>query len=256
VRQLLAESVTLAVIAGVLGLLLAFAGIGAIRAVGGTLVRMREVSVDLRVLGWALAVSVFTGILVGLAPAITMGRGSLWASGADGGRGVAGGAVTRRIRRVLVVVECAVALALLVGAGLLVRSWWRVMHVDPGFRSEGVVSMNVSTPAFAENRRRATFYDLVLEQVRSLPGVESAGFSSELFVSSVSEQIVTAEGTIEPDPNACGSAETRSVEDSFNALGASLLRAVSFRSRMDPPLRGLRSSTRRWRGGCGLAAIQ
>src|SRR5439155_26955694 len=125
VRQLLAESLTLAVIAGLLGLWVALAGIRAILAVKpGNLARLNEVSLDPQVLGWALATCLLTGILVGLAPAITMSRRNLTPSGQEGGRGIAGGVATRRIHRALVVAQFALAIILLVGAGLLVRSLW------------------------------------------------------------------------------------------------------------------------------------
>lgn len=234
VRQLLAESVTIAAVSGVLGLLLAFAGIRVIRAFGpANLARLQEVSLDLRVLGWALAVSLSTGVLVGLAPATTMWRRDLRAAGVEGGRGIAGGAATR-LRRLLVVAECAVAIMLLAGAGLLVRSWWNVMHVDPGFRSEQVLSMNISAPASTEEGKRAPFYDLVLDQVTSLPGVESAGLGSELFVSSVAEEIVTAEGS---DRTAAERLRFRRDEASggyFNALGTPLLRGRLFSAEDGP----------------------
>ena len=127
VRQLLTESVLLAAVSGLIGTLLALAGIRLIRAFGpGNLPRLNEMSLDLRVLGWALAISLLAGILVGLAPAITTLRRDLRPSGEEGGRSVSGGAATRRIRRALVVAEFALAIVLLVGAGLLVRSWWHV----------------------------------------------------------------------------------------------------------------------------------
>ncbi len=89
---------------------------------------------DLRVLGWALAISLLTGILVGLAPSMTMLRRNLGPSGEEGRRGVSGGVATRGIRRALVVAEFALAIILLVGAGL-VRSWWCVESVDPGIQA-------------------------------------------------------------------------------------------------------------------------
>ena len=146
VRQLLTESVVLAAVSGLIGTLLAFAGIRLIRAFGpGNLPRLNEVSLDLRVLGWALASSLLAGILVGLAPAMTTMRRDLRPSGEEGGRSVSGGASSRRIRRALVVAEFALAIVLLVGAGLLVRSWWYVNNIDPGFRPERVLVMEVST---------------------------------------------------------------------------------------------------------------
>ena len=193
-RQLLAESVTVAAAAGALGLVLAVAGIRVIRAYGpGDLARLQEVGLDVNVLGWALAVTLSSGILVGLAPAMTMWRRDLRAAGAEGGRGIAGGVATR-LRRLLVVAECAVAIMLLVGAGLLVRSWWNVMHVDPGFQTERILSVALMAPGSGEVGQRATFYDLVLEQVTSIAGVESASVSSELFVGNVGERVLTAEG--------------------------------------------------------------
>ena len=147
VRQLLTESVLLAAVSGLIGTLLAFGGIRLIRAFGpGNLPRLNEMSLDLRVLGWALAISVLAGILVGLSPAIATLRRDLRPSGEEGGRSVSGGAATRRIRRALVVAEFALAIVLLAGAGLLVRSWWYVNSIDPGFRPERVLVMEVSSP--------------------------------------------------------------------------------------------------------------
>ena len=120
VRQLLTESVLLAAVSGLIGTWLASVGIDLIRAFGpGNLPRLNEVSLDPRVLGWALGLSLVAGILVGLAPAMTAMRRDLRPSGEEGGRSVAGGAATRRIRRALVVAEFALAIVLLVGAGLL-----------------------------------------------------------------------------------------------------------------------------------------
>ena len=193
IRQLLAESVTLAAIAGLPGTLLAVAGIRLIRAFGpGDLTRLNEVSLDLRVLSWALAISLLTGILVGLAPALTLFSRNSRFSG-EGGRSVSGGVATRGIRRGLVVAEFALAIVLLAGAGLLVRSWLYVERVDPGFRPERVLSMQLSTTAFGAPVQRGSFYAGVLEQLESLPGVESAGIVGDLFISSDAESIVTRE---------------------------------------------------------------
>ena len=195
VRQLLAESVTLAAISGVLGSLLAAALIRLIQAFGpGDLARLNEVSLDRRVLGWALGISLVTGILVGLAPAITTLRRNLRPSGEEGGRSVSGGLASRRIRRALVVGEFALAIILMAGAGLLIRSWLQVEGIDPGFRPERVLLMNLTTNALVAPARRVNFYADVLEQVESLHGVESAGMIGDLFISSDAEPIVTTEG--------------------------------------------------------------
>jgi len=195
VRQLLTENLLLAGMSGVLGTLLASEGIRLIRAFGpANLVRLNEVSLDLRVLGWAMASSLVAGILVGLAPAITTLRRDLRPSGAEGGRSVSGGASSRRIRRALVVAEFALAIILLVGAGLLVRSWWYVNNIDPGFVPARVLVIEVAAPpAFSVPAQRADLYHRVLDQIQAVPGVESAGIIDDLFTDNPREQILTVE---------------------------------------------------------------
>jgi len=195
VRQLLTESVLLALVSGLIGTLLASGGIRLIRAFGpGTIPRLTEVSLDLSVLGWALAISLLAGILVGLAPAMTAVRRNLRLSAEEGGRSVSGGTSSRRIRRALVVAEFALAIVLLVGAGLLVRSWWYVTNIDPGFTPERVLVMNVSSPpTFSVPAQRADLYRRVLEQIQAVPGVESAGIADDLFTDNPREHVLTVE---------------------------------------------------------------
>jgi predicted permease len=233
VRQLLTESVVLAAASGVIGTLLAIAGIRFIRAYGpDNLVRLNEASLDLRVLGWALAISLLTGILVGLAPAMTMLRRNVRLSGEEGGRSVAGGAATRRIRRALVVAEFALAIVLLVGAGLLVRSWWHVQRIDPGFRPERVLAMAVSSPAaFSVETQRSDFYHRVLEQLQTVPGVQSAGISGDFFMGNPRAYVLTTEGD-----DGTRSERLRFGRDEvsvgfFETLGTPLLKGGFFSSR-------------------------
>jgi len=229
VRQLLAESLTLAVISGLLGLLVALAGIRLILAIRpGDLARLNEAGLDPQVLGWALALCLLTGILVGLAPAITMARRSLRPSGQEGGRGIAGGVATRRIRRALVVTEFALAIILLVGAGLLIRSLWSVENVDPGFRPERVLSVALAPPAFLATAQRVGFYNRVLEQIGSLPGVESAGITSELFIGGNPERVVTVEGDARPVSERLRFRSDELSDGLFKALGTPLLRGRFF----------------------------
>ena len=194
-RQLLTESVVLAVVSGVLGTLLALWGIQLIRAFGpASLPRLNEASLDLRVFGWALATSLLAGVLVGLAPAMTTLRRDVRPSGEEGGRMVSSSAATRRIRRALVVAEFALAIVLLVGAGLLVRSWWQVNDIDPGFRPERVLIMEISPPAAVrEPAHRTALYLRILEQIQAVPGVENAGIIDDLFTGNPREHVVTAE---------------------------------------------------------------
>lgn len=234
-RQLLTESVTLATISGSLGALLALAGLGLIRAFGpGDLPRLNEVRLDLRVLGWALALSLVTGILVGAAPAIAMLRRNLRLSLEEGGR-VAGGAATRRVRRALVVGEFALAIVLLVGAGLLVRSWWHAERVHPGFEPERVLLAQLRLPpSMAAAAQQREFYARVLEQIEFARGVEAAGVAGDLFISNSPEQILALEGDVR---STAGRVQFRRDEVStgfFKALGTPLLRG-RFLSAEDGP---------------------
>ena len=230
VRQLLTESVLLAAVSGLMGTLLAFGGIRLIRAFGpGNLPRLNEVSLDLRVLGWALAISLLAGILVGLAPAMTTLRRDLRPSGEEGGRSVSGGASSRRIRRALVVAEFALAIVLLVGAGLLVRSWWYVNNIDPGFVPERVLVMEVSTPTtFSVPAQRTDLYHRVLEQIQAVPGVESAGIIDDLFSANPREQVLTVERDDGTVSERLRFTRDEVSADFFRALGTPLLRGRFF----------------------------
>jgi putative ABC transport system permease protein len=242
-RQLLTESVLLAALSGLIGTLLAFGGIRLARAFGpDNLPRMNQVSLDLRVLGWTLAISLLAGVLMGLAPAITTLRRDLRPSGEESGRSVSGGTSTRRIRRALVVGEFALAIVLLVGAGLLVRSWWTVNNIDPGFTPEQVLVMEVSTPpTLSVPAQRADLYQRVLEQIQAVPGVESAGITGDLFIANSREQVLTVErdeGTV--------SERLRFIRDEvsadfFRALGTPLLRGrfFSIEDRPEGPRAGI-----------------
>jgi len=226
VRQLLTESVLLAAVSGLIGTLLAFVGIRLIRAFGPpTIPRLNETGLDLRVLGWILAISALAGILVGLAPALATLRRNLRPAGEEGGRSVTGGVAAGRIRRALVVAEFALAIVLLVGAGLLVRSWWYVNRVDPGFKPERVVVVELTAPAsFDIPAQRAGLYDRVLEQIRAIPRVENAGIIGDLFIGNSREQIVTVErdeGTVSERLRFAGGEVS---PDFFKAIGTPLLR--------------------------------
>jgi putative ABC transport system permease protein len=230
VRQLLAESVLLATVSGLIGAVLAFLGTRLIRAFGpGNLPRLNEIGLDLRVLGWTLAMTVLAGILVGLAPAMATLRRDLRLSGEEGGRSVSGGAATRRIRRVLVVVEFALAIVLLVGAGLLVRSWWYVNSIDPGFKPERVLVMELSAPTtFSMPAQRTDLFDRVLEQVQAVPGVENAGMIGDLFIGNSREQVITVERDEGTVSERLRFARDEVSADFFRTLGTPLLRGRFF----------------------------
>ncbi len=193
VRQHLTESTTLALGAGVAGTLLAVVGLDLVRALGSVEVaRLDEVRLDARVLGWSLVLSLAMGTAVGLAPAL-LWRRHLRGFGDTGGRVAGGGAAARTIRRALLVAEVALAIVLLVGAGLLVRSWWHLEGVDPGFRPERVLAMQVGAPVLMAPAQRADFYRRALDRIESLPGVERAGFISDAFIGGSPERTLTTE---------------------------------------------------------------
>ena len=240
VRQLITESVVLALVSGVFGTLIAFGGIRLIRAFGpGDLTRLNEMSLDLRALGCALGISLLAGVLVGLAPAMTAIGRDLRPSGEESGRSVSGGTSSRRVRRVLVVAEFALAIVLLVAAGLLVRSWWYVVNIDPGVRPARVLAMDVSSPAaLTVAAQRGDLYERVLEQIQSVPGVESAGIIDDLFSSNPREHVLTVErdgGTVAERLRLMRDEVSA---DFFRTLGTPLLRGrfFSIADRPEAPL--------------------
>jgi putative ABC transport system permease protein len=230
VRQMLAENILLATVSGVIGTMLAVAGIRLIRALApGNLPRMDAVSLDLRALGWALAITALAGVLLGVAPVMTARRRAVHPSGEDGGRSVAGGAATRRIRRALVVAEFALAIVVLAGAGLLIRSWWHVTGIDPGFRPERVLVMELSTPAsVGAPSLRTDLYDRVLEQLQAVPGVEGAGIIGDLFIGNTGEQVLTVEGDAGAASERLRLQRDEVSADLFKTLGTPLLRGRFF----------------------------
>ncbi len=182
VRQLLTESTMLSLLGAALGLALVWWSLELLAAFSPpTILRLNEVNVDARVLGFTLALSLLTGIIFGLAPALQASKLDLNAALKEGARG-AGGGGGHRLRNLLVVSEIALALVLMVGAGLLVRSFLRVLDVTPGFEPSNVITMNVSANGtrYAEEADVRAFYDEVINRVGHLPGVEAAAVVSNL----------------------------------------------------------------------------
>jgi putative ABC transport system permease protein len=181
VRQLLTESMMLSVFGAVVGLLLVWWGIEVLVSLAPpAILRLNEVAVDSRVLGFTLALSLLTGIIFGLAPAVQASKLDLNAALKEGARGSTGAG--HRLRNLLAVSEIALALVLLVSAGLLVRSFIRVLDVTPGFEPANLVTMNVSANGtrYAEEAAVRAFYDEVVSRVAAIPGVEAAAVVSNL----------------------------------------------------------------------------
>jgi predicted permease len=186
VQQLVIESLLLALLGGGAGLLLAFYGIDLLVALSPTsLPRTAEVGVDFRVLGFTLAVSLLAGVIFGLAPAWQATRVNLNEELKESGRGSVGGVRQSRARGLLVVSEIALSLVLLVGAGLLIKSFLRLQAVHPGFDPGNVLAVRLSLPkAQYANRAAVTaFYEELRPRLERLPGVEAVGFVSVLPLS-------------------------------------------------------------------------
>jgi len=182
IRQLMIESLVLALLGGVLGLLLAFGGNRLLLALSPANVpRMDEIGIDYRVLVFALAVSVLTSLLFGIIPALRTSKPDLQEGLKEGTQGLwaLGG---RRIFKVLVISEVALAVVLLIGAGLLVRSFQQLRAVNPGFNPENVVTMQIALPPakYREKTQIITFFEQLVERVRTLPGVKYAGITQGL----------------------------------------------------------------------------
>jgi putative ABC transport system permease protein len=186
IRQLLTESLILALAGGILGVVLAVWGVAALRTLVPTNTpRIDEVRLDRFVLAFTFAVSLFTGIFFGLAPAWQIVRSDLRETLNEANRGTSATVGSRRLRSVLVVSELALAVLLLVGAGLLIRSFGRLLTVSPGFQPQHLTTMELTLPekAYPDGAPVASFYAQLLDRVRSIPGVQSAGAVSEMPLS-------------------------------------------------------------------------
>jgi predicted permease len=198
-QQLLVEALVLALAGGAAGVLIANASLSAgARMLANQVPRADEVSLDARVLLFALAASVFTGVVAGVLPAVRAGRADLNVALNEGGRGDGGG-VALRTRRVLIVCEVALSLVLLTGAGLMLRTLDALRRVDAGFDPSNVLTMRV-TVAKTRHEKPAqvtAFFDDVLQRVRALPGVEAAAAVDDVPLAGGSQQPIVIDGRAE-----------------------------------------------------------
>ena len=226
--QVLSESVVLGLIGGGLGVVVA---VGLMRAVGtwapDSLPRLDQIGVDLRVLGFTILLSVGTGLLFGLVPALQSARANvndaLKERAGSGGRGAGG------VRNSLVVAEVALALVVVIGAGLLMRTLWQLQAIDPGFELDGRVTARVSLPrSYEEPADHLRFFDELLTNVKGLPGVAAVGATSTLPMGG--DFIISFDIESRPvPPSEQASAELRLVSPGlFEALGIPLLRGRVF----------------------------
>jgi putative ABC transport system permease protein len=199
-RQLLTESTLLAVIGGLAGVALATWAVDGLRVgAAGMLPRMDEVRVDGAAVAFSLGLSVLTGLLFGLVPALRVGSGMVHDTLREGTRGAPGTGVARALSG-LVLGEVALAMVLLVGAGLLVRSFAELTRIDPGFQSKGVLTFGIILPPakFPEPEKLPALYDRVLERMSALPGVSAVGLGNNLPMHGASYITFSIEGRVPP----------------------------------------------------------
>jgi putative ABC transport system permease protein len=190
---------------------------------------MQSVGIDGRVLAFTAVVSVITGLLFGLAPALQMSGSRLSETLKESGRGSSAAAGSRRFRGALVVCEVALALVLLAGAGLLMKSFVRLTQIDPGFHAESVLTMDLTLPQFKypTAQKQAAFFHQVLDRVALLPGVATVGAISRLPLGNSAEEMdaFSIEGKPKPSSGQVPLAEYRVCSaDYFQALGIPLVR--------------------------------
>lgn len=231
VRQLLTESIVLAVIGAMLGLGLATIGLRVLMTVDPTsLPPLAPIRLDWIVVAFTLATGVITTVIFGLAPALRTLRVNLVESLREGGQATVGGH-RQRLRSILVVVEVSLAIVLVIGAGLMIRSLSELGRIDLGFKPDHVLTMRVSVPQTRYDTPEKTidFYRTLNERVRALPGVQSAGFMRVLpLATTIGDFGVDVEGFEEsPGRNAKGDWQI-ATEGSFEAMGSRLMRGRWF----------------------------
>ncbi|RPI57060.1 MAG: ABC transporter permease [Acidobacteria bacterium] len=182
-QQFITEGVVVSVLGGAIGMWLASAGVGALLAASpDSIPRASEVSVDVTVLAFTLGLALVTGVLVGIAPLLHLSQRSMNMSLREGGSRTTAGTAKARMRGALVVAEVALEVVLVVGAGLLLRSFWNLMQVDAGFDRQQLTTFRMSLPAsqYPDPARRVSFYRELIDKIRAVPGVQAAAAMSGL----------------------------------------------------------------------------
>ena len=201
-KQLLVESVLLSLVGGVVGLGLAYYGLDVLtRFIPPEIAHADTITIDAKVLLFTLAVAVVTGLIFGLAPATQASHFNLNETLKEGGRDSSAGVGGKRLRNSLVIVEVATSFILLIGAGLLINSFLHLRNLDPGFRPDHLLALNVdlSEVKYPDTQRRTAFFDEVTRRVQTLPGVQSAAVAGNLpFTYNGDSMSIAVEGI--PDP--------------------------------------------------------
>ena len=233
ISQMLTESLVLAFVGGILGLAIAFAGIGGMsRLIPADMLSGATVNLNGAVLLFAGGVVVLAAFLFGLAPAWHATKPDLQSELKEGGRTGHGGPTRSRLRGALAIAEISLALILLVGAGLMMKSLYRLLQVDPGFRPERVlkVEMELRTQQYSKDPAVLSFWQQALERVRVLPGVESVALGSAIpLTDSHSRTDITIEGMALPTPGNYPHPDLHTVSPGYvTTMGMTLLRGRTF----------------------------
>ncbi len=234
VRQLLTECVLLSLAGGLAGILLAYAGIAWVKTLNvASLPRLEEISIDLKVLAFTLAASTVTGLIFGLLPSLQFSVIELNESLKGGRKGAGGGGHHRRWLRGLVMMEIALALVLLVGAGLLLRSFQRIIEADTGFNPRNVLTLNVPLPqtTYRDQQRQLQFYENALAKLNALPGVESASGIFKIPLVGLATLGFSIEGKPLPPGDKPNSDYRTITPDYFRTLGIPLRQGREFKER-------------------------
>lgn len=241
-RQLLTESVLLALCGGVVGIALAYWGVELLKRFGpDNIPRLRDISIDPRVLLFTFGISLLTGIAFGLVPALQASRADVNDALKEASRGSTGS--RGKLRSVFVVAEVSLALVLLIGAGLMIRSFMRLHAVKTGFETDRVLTMRVQLPGakYKQDQQRLTFFQQAQERIAALPGVKAIGAINFLpltgMASSTSFNIV---GQPEAAPGHAPDTEVRVIAGAyFSAIGVPLIKGRVFEERDGPGSRVL-----------------
>ena len=232
-RQFLTESVLLAVFGAGLGLLLALGGIRILKTfIPATLSQVQTINIDARVLIFTALVAVVTGIGFGLAPALQASHLNLNDTLKEGGRDAGGGSKGNRLRGLLVIGEVAVSFVLLIGAGLLINSFFHLRNLQPGFRADHLLTMKVdlSEVKYPDRERRAVFFDEVIRRVRALPGVQSAAVAGNLPLTYNGDSMnISVEGVPDPPPDQRSDVIFRAIGPGYvGTMGIPIIRGRDF----------------------------
>ena len=232
-KQLLVESVMLSLLGGVVGLVLAYAGLQVLtRFIPPDVAHAEAIAIDAKVLGFTLLVAVVTGLIFGLAPASQAKHFNLNDTLKEGGRDAGAGPRGKRLRSALVIAEVAVSFILLIGAGLLINSFMHLRNLDPGFRADHLLALNVdlSETKYPDNPRRTAFFDEVVRRIQALPGARSVAVAGNLpFTYNGDSMPIGAEGIPDPPPDQRPDVIFRAIGPGyFSTMGIPLVRGRDF----------------------------